>query len=119
MKEYKETAGQDFVKKIRPAGCILFLFLMVAVLLICFTSGKNPIPGYEAPESTEFYSAHLDQLQTELQQQVFPALEGIEGSEIANGKLVVTIDEENFAVTRAAILRYFDVSLFEFVEPSE
>jgi hypothetical protein len=93
-------AGQEFVKKIGAAGCILFLVLAILVAAVCVTAGKDPIPGYEA----------------ELEANVFPRLEGVMDSYVEDGRLVVVISRDNFAVSRAAILRYFDKSLFEFVE---
>ena len=111
-KEEKSTAGQEFIKSIRPIGCALFLLTSIAVFLICLTSGNNPIPGYEAPESTGYYSQHIEELQNELEENVFPELEGIKSCDVDDGKLKIVIDEENFAVSRSAILHYFDSSLF-------
>ncbi len=53
----------------------------------------------------------------ELNTAVFPALDGIlDCHSNDNGIVVITIDSDHFAVTRSAILRYFDESLFEFKE---
>lgn len=95
------------------------LFLIVAVLVtaICLTSGADPIPGYKAPESTEYYAAHPEALVTELEQNVFPALPDYDMSAAAGeGGVTVTIDSEHFAKGRAAILQYFSVKLFTFIE---
>lgn len=121
QKEYRETAGQEFARAVRPAGCVLLLLILGAVLYICFTSGKDPLPGYEAPQSTEYYAQHLEELQTELETNVFPELEGISGSTVEEGHLRIGIQNDSFAVSRAAILRYYDLSLFEFdrVESTE
>ena len=110
--------GQEFVKKIKPFGSFLFLLLFVLFLLTCFTSGKNPIPGYKAPHESSYYSQNektLTELKTELENNVFPNLKGIKNCSISEGKLVVTIDNENFAISRSAILQYYDQNLFEFV----
>jgi hypothetical protein len=109
------NSGQQFVKMLRPLGCVLFLLMAVGVTLICFTAGRDPIPGYAAPEDTAYYAEHLDALQQELETSVFPQLQGVVGSEITGDQLTVQIDGESFAVTRSAILRYFDESLFLFV----
>jgi hypothetical protein len=109
-------AGQEFVKKIGIFGCIMFILLAVLVTVICFTAGRDPIPGYQSPEPAEYYALHLDKLEAELEENVFPKLEGVLDSYLKDGRLVVVISREDFAVSRAAILRYFDKSLFEFVE---
>lgn len=108
--------GRQFVKMIRPLGCAIFLLVAVCVTVLCFTAGRNPIPGYKAPEDTEYYSAHLDALQEELETQVFPNVSGVTGCEITGNILTIHIADEYFAVTRSAILRYFDASLFDFVQ---
>lgn len=111
-----ESAGQEFARWLRPAGCVFVLILAVLALVICFTHGKDPIPGYKPPQTSEYYSRHMDELQAELEENVFPIIGGVEKSEIDGGKLTVTLDSGTFAVTRSAILRYYDVSLFEFVD---
>ncbi|MBR2717546.1 MAG: hypothetical protein IKD79_07430 [Oscillospiraceae bacterium] len=110
-----ETAGQQFVKRIRPAGCALFLALAVLVTVICFTSGRDPIPGYEAPRDTEYYAAHLQELAEELEENVFPALTDCSlTAEAGEENVTVTVVSGNLAAVRSALLRYFDQSLLEF-----
>ena len=111
------TAGQDFLQRIGPAGMALFLVLAVLVTWICLTSGRDPIPGYAAPQSTEYYAAHLDELADELEANVFPALPDYTMSaSVPDGgaTVTVTVDSDHFVAGRAAILRYFDESLFSF-----
>ena len=36
------TAGQSFVKAIKPLGCVLFLILFAVFMVFCFTS-KAPL----------------------------------------------------------------------------
>ena len=111
----RDTAGQDFVKRIRPAGCVLFIALAVLVTAICLTSGRNPIPGYKAPETTEYYAAHPEELAAELEENVFPALPDYDMTAAAeNNAVTVTVDSDHFVVGRAALLRYFDESLLNF-----
>ncbi len=110
-----ETAGQQFVKRIRPAGCVLFLALFVLVTAICFTSGRDPIRGYSAPQSTEYYAAHPDELAAELTENVFPALSAYTmTAEAGERGVTVTVTSGNLAAARSAVLRYFDRSLLEF-----
>ena len=113
------NAGQEFVKKIRPLGVALFLILFVLFLYICFTAGTNPIPGYESPHDSEYYSrsdSTLEELKTELEANVFPKLGGVESCAVSDGKIKVVIDSESFATSRSAILRYYDENLFEFTK---
>ena len=63
----------------------------------------------------EYYSQNIEELATELEENVFPQLEGVLGWGKGEGKLIVSIAEEDFAASRSAILRYFDAELFEFI----
>ncbi len=110
-----EQSGQWLWKNLKPFGCILCLGLMVLMLIICFTAGKDPVKGYEAPQSTEYYSQHLIELETELEANVLPHLEGVVSCEVGTDKVVITISESSFAATRSAVLRYFGSELFEFI----
>ena len=93
----------------------LFLILAVLVTWICLTSGRDPIPGYTAPQATEYYAAHPDELAAELEANVFPALPDYTMSaDVTDGSVTVTVDSDHFVAGRAAILRYFDESLFTF-----
>jgi hypothetical protein len=111
--------GQEFVKMIRPLGAAIFLIVGILFVIICFRAGSDPIPGYESPRGAEYYSQDagtLNELKAELEQNVFPKLEGVAGCRVGDGVLIVTIESDSFAVTRSAILQYFDRSLFEFAE---
>ena len=110
------TAGQAFIQRIGPAGMALFLILAVLVTWICLTSGRDPIPGYSAPQSTEYYAAHPEELVKELETNVFPALPEKYGlsAAVADGAVTVTAESGYFVTARAALLRYFDESLFLF-----
>ena len=108
------TAGQSFVKAIRPLGCVLFLGLAILVAAVCLTSGRKPIPGYEPPMTTEQYAADLSALEAELEENVFPRLEYEMSAEVTGDAVTVTVENENFVAGRAAVLRYFDESLLLF-----
>ena len=108
------TAGQSFVKAIRPLGCVLFLGLAILVAAVCLTSGRKPIPGYEPPMTTEQYAADLSALEAELEGNVFPRLEYEMSAEVTGNAVTVTVEDENFVAGRAAVLRYFDESLLLF-----
>ena len=113
--ERKDTAGGEFVKKIRPVGCVMFLFILVMFLVICFSAGKDPIPGYEPPNTSEYYAQNLDELVSELEENVFPHIEGVVSAEVEGDVIVITIEESHFAVSRSAVLNYYDAELFQFV----
>lgn len=108
------TAGEDFVKKIKPFGCVLFLALFVGFLVFCFTGGGAPVKGYSAPRNADYYAEHLDELQTELEQNLFPKLQGVCGCEIKGDKLSVAITDKYFDETKSDILFYYDKNLFVF-----
>lgn len=113
--EEKLTAGQSFVKSIRPAGCALFLIVAVLVAAVCLTAGRDPIPGYTPPERAS-YENDLPALAAVLTEQVFPQLPEYDMTAAVTGDAVtVTVEEGNFAAARAAILRYFpeDLIIFE------
>ena len=110
------TAGQSFVRSIRPLGCALFLIIGILGTVLCFTVGRDPIPGYQPPERAS-YENDLPRLAEILQTQVFPKLPDNELSAAVTGDTVtVTVASGNFAVARAAILRYFPEDLIEFAE---
>jgi hypothetical protein len=114
--EGQTTAGQDFVSRIRPAGCALFLALAVLVGAICLTAGKDPIAGYTPPLTMEDYAADPAALVQELEEHVIPALPDYTMSVALgqDGSVTVTVDSDHFVAARAAILRYFDEDLITF-----
>lgn len=114
--EKQPSNGEWLMRTLKPLGCVLVLLIAAAVLVVCFTAGRDPIKGYQAPQTSEYYAQHLGELQTELEANVFPQLQGVEGSEVTDGTLAVTIAHRSFAPTRSAILRYYDASLFEFID---
>ncbi len=108
------TAGQAFVKSIRPAGCALFLIVAVLVAAVCFTAGRDPIPGYTPPERAS-YENDLPTLASVLTEQVFPQLPEYGLTAAVTGDTVtVTVERGNFAAARSAILRYFPQDLINF-----
>ena len=112
--EEKLTAGQSFVKSIRPAGCALFLILAVLVAALCLTAGRDPIPGYRPPERAS-YENDLSRLVEVLEEQVFPRLPQYGMTAAVTGDTVaVTVTDGNFSAARAAVLRYFPEDLITF-----
>ena len=114
VQEEQLTAGQSFVKSIRPLGCMIFLVVAVLVTALCLTAGREPIPGYCPPEPAS-YADNLPTLVSILEQQVFPALPEYDmTAAVTGGTVTVTIDDAHFVVGRAAILRYFPEELITF-----
>ena len=108
------TAGQEFVKMLRPAGCIIFLIIFIAFLVMCFSAGGAPIEGYSVPHDSDYFAEHMDELKAELEANVFPRLEGIEDCEIDGDALTVTIDSASFDESSSAITHYYRAELFNF-----
>ena len=105
------TAGEQFVKWIKPAGCVLFLGIFAAFLVICFTA-KAPVDGYTVPHDSQYYAQHLDELKAELETNLFPKLEGIEDCYISGDKLKIIISDAGFEKSSKAITHYYGVNLF-------
>jgi hypothetical protein len=112
------SPGQEIVKWLKPAGCALVLLLTALAMFLLFTVGKDPVKDYVPPQTSEYYSAHPEELKSELEQNVFPALSGVQDCVVTDGgKLRITLTGDDYAVARSAILRYYDQALFEFVVP--
>ena len=105
------TAGEQFVKWIKPAGCVLFLGIFAAFLVICFTA-KAPVAGYTVPNHSQYYAQHLDELKAELETNLFPRLEGIEDCYISGDKLKIIISDAGFEKSSKAITHYYGENLF-------
>lgn len=106
------TAGEGFVKMIKPAGCVLFLGLFVFFLIFCFTA-EAPLEGYVKPHNTEYYAEHLDELEQELEENMFPRLEGIEDCFVSGDRLTVIISEDSFEESSEIITHYYGKNLFD------
>ena len=83
------TAGQSFVKAIKPLGCVLFLILFAVFMVFCFTS-KAPLGDkYTCPQTTEYYSEHLDEFEQELKTNLLPLVDGIEDCRRSGDKISI------------------------------
>lgn len=109
------TAGQDFVKMLKPAGCAIFLIIFVSFLVICFTAGdKAPVSGYLPPHDTEYYSAHLDELCTELEDNLLPQLGAKAECSVSGERVRVCANSEQFESVKNALTHYYTEVLFYF-----
>ncbi|MEG1492413.1 MAG: hypothetical protein RR394_09190 [Oscillospiraceae bacterium] len=118
QKEASMSAGQGFVKMIRPVGCVLFLLIFVLYLVFCFTYKRPALADYTPPHESSYYtqsSEGLAELKTELEANVFPKLDGVIRCDVNPEFLTVIIDQKDFEATRSAILKYYDENLFQFV----
>lgn len=103
--------GQEFVKMLRPIGCVVFLAMFAAFLFICFSSGNNEIEGYEPPETSAYYEEHMDELADEIEDNMLP---GKVDCRVLGDKIEITLSEQEFFKLRSKILNYYDEDLFEF-----
>ena len=108
------TTGQDFVKKIKPLGCAMFLLLAILVTLMCFTTKGTALDGYEAPNDSDYYGEHLDELCSEISDVLAP-LAGIEVSvSYTDEKVVITGTQSAVDSLRPYVVHYYDAGLFSF-----
>ncbi len=110
------NSGQWLWKTLKPAGCIFVLVLCVLALWILFTNGADPIPGYEPPESMEYYAENTDELLAELEANVLPHIEGVADCAAEGGKVRIELEYDAFVPGRSILLRYFDEELFSLVQ---
>lgn len=115
----RRSNGEWLVKTLKPAGCIFVLLLGILALAVCFTAGSDPIKGYAPPRDAEYYAAHPGELAAELEENVLPRLDAECAVSVADGRVRVEIPRGGFAVTRSALLRYFNGELLEIVELAE
>ncbi len=113
----KETAGQSFVKKIRPVGCVVFLAAFVLLLIYCLAPPGNAAEGYVPPHDSTYYAQNSEtllELKAELEDNLFPMLDCDAGCAPGDGVLVITVSRSDYAAVRDAVLAYYDRSLFAF-----
>lgn len=106
------TAGEDFVKAIKPIGCVLFIGMFIAFLVFCF-SAKPPVEGYTPPHTTEYYSEHLDEFQTELEDNLFPHLDGIVSCSVEGDRIAVVIEPESYEASSKILYHYYGKNIFD------
>ena len=112
------TAGQNFVKAIKPLGCALFLILFVVFMVFCFTSEAPLGDKYTCPQTTEYYSEHLDEFEQELKTNLLPLVDGIEGCRISGDKITITIAPESFEESSQIIYHYYGKTILD-IQKSE
>ena len=111
--------GLEIARRLTPVGCILLLAFFVMYLVTCFTAGNDPLSGYKAPHDAAYYSqseATMQELETELETNVLPKLQGVESCALKNGKIEITLAAASYNDMHAALTRRFDETLFTFVK---
>ena len=109
------------LKKLKPIGIVIILGAAVLALILCFTADMGIPPKYESLHDTEYYlqsEETMNELVSELEENVFPRLEGITsyGYDPASGKLRITVEKGSYGRVEQVLLRDFDERLFEFLK---
>lgn len=110
-------AGLDFAQMLKPIGMFMVLGLFILVTALMFSLGSNPLAGYVPPETSEYFSqdaSRRSELKSELEENVFPRLNGVEDCFIEDEIIVIEASQEDMKAIRKAILRYYDKDLFYF-----
>lgn len=112
----KEHPGFQIVRWLRPGGAALVLLLGILFVVQCFMTGREPVKGYAAMHDTAYYTEHLDILADELNDRLLPQVDENARAETSEECVTVCVPKDTYITTRAAVLRYYDASLFEFRE---
>lgn len=102
------TAGQQFVKILRPFGCILFLVMLVLFLLLAFLPSRGEVldlGDYAVPEDLDMQDTEA--LCAELENAVFPLLPGEAECYTEKGRVHVVFDGAHFADCSKTVRHYF------------
>ncbi len=110
------TAGQQFVKAIKPLGSAIFLIVLALFIVLAFSSGRGTVLdvgdytppqglGADAPEA----------LCAELAENLLPRLPGDNNCYVNQGRLYVELDGARFKDCRATILHYYPDKRIQFI----
>ena len=105
--------GQQWAQRLGVFGGIAVLLFSLVFVLTMLAAGPEKL-DYTPEHDAAYYAQNIDALQAELEQAVFPYVEGIEPCEPADNKLVIGIRSSKFIETRAVIIDLFDRELFLF-----
>ncbi len=112
QREY-ETPGQQWAQRLGVFGGIAVLLFSLLFVLTMLSAGPEKL-DYTPEHDTAYYAQNIDELQAELEQEIFPHVEGIVSCEAVDDKLVVGIRSSKYIETRAVIIDLFDMDLFLF-----
>jgi hypothetical protein len=115
----KADMGTDFLKKIGPLGAAIVLIISAAGIFLAFTADLGVPERHSSRHDTAYYAqnaATMAELLSELREFVFPSLEGVTGAYVSpdGERIIIHVERARQARVRAAIVRDFDESLFEF-----
>ena len=110
------TAGQAFVKKIKPLGCAIFLIVMVLFIVLAFTSGRGTVLDTGSYAPPPGVSADVPEaLCAELKENLLPLLPGENECYVNQGKLFILLDGDFFKDCRATILHFYPDRRIQFL----
>ena len=104
------------LKKLKPLGIVLVLGCAVLAFITCLTVDMGIPERYESMHTPEYYREsveHLEELTAELEENVFPGLEGVTGCSVDTETMTVAVvtDREYTDKVRAVLERDFGEGL--------
>ena len=110
------TAGQQFVKMIKPLGSAIFLIVLALFLVLALTSGRGTVLDVGAYAPPEGLGADdPEALCAELTENLLPRLPGENECYVNQRKLFVSLEGAHFRDCRATILHYFPDRRIQFI----
>ncbi len=110
------TAGQQFVKAIKPLGSAIFLIVLAVFLVLAFSSGRGAVldvGDYAPPEGLD--TGDPEALCAELTENLLPRLPGENSCYVNQGKLFVELESAHFKDCRATILNFYPDKNIQFL----
>jgi hypothetical protein len=105
------------IKKLRPIGVILILLLGVLTVIVCLTADMGIPEVYDSVHEDAYYmesDENMAELQSELEENVFPKFDGEISSWVEGGVLHIKADDSIASKVELVLKRDFDESLFYF-----
>ena len=105
------------LKKLKPLGIILILGCSILALITCFTADMGVPPKYDSVHEPEYYRQSEETMQeliSELEENVFPNIEGIlsYSINIETKKIDIVTDPDYTEKVRLVLERDFGTELF-------
>lgn len=110
------TAGQQFVKMIKPVGSAIFLIVLALFLVLALTSGRGTVldvGDYTPPAGLG--ADDPEALCAELAENLLPRLPGENECYVNQGKLFVALESAHFKDCRATVLHYYPDRRIQFL----